>query len=292
MSWLSGCAASFLLMNCHHLSSLCSHHLQIESYLCIKGMFCLFYYFLLYFRSFLRIWQPQEPQIACILPLHTHVSPWTRQYHMITSQTTALESAALADTDYPHRHLPGATNPAQIRNPATPSTLHNDIGANHHHTWISHRGIVSNTSGDRTSASISVWEGLQSAQPMMRTATLRTTRIMTRGPGGFILWGMALVLSCGVLTRKEVKDGGSRRAGDVEQDGGMKIGMPTANDSDDKHAILSIKGRHDGSRNVLGIKVVQCFTRPLLPTPPNTNISVPRSTHTPQPPQSHGSPLI
>ncbi len=173
-----------------------------------------------------------------------------------------------------------------------PSTLHNDIRANHRHTQIPHKEIVCNTSGDRISASISVLEAPQSAQPTMRMATSSTTRMTTREMGGFILQSVALVLSWGVLNQKEVKDRGSRRVRDIEQDGGMKIRTLMPNNSDDKHAPLSIKGRPRGSTNVLVIKVIQCFTCPLLPTMLNTNIGILCSTHTPQPPQSHASPLI
>ncbi len=173
-----------------------------------------------------------------------------------------------------------------------PSTLHNDIGANRRHTRIPHKEIVCNTSGDRISASISVLEALRSTQPMMRMATLSTTRTTTREMGSFILQSVALALSWGVLNQKEVKDEGSRRARDIERDGRMKIRIPMPNDSDDKHAPLSVKGRPKGSTNVLVIKVVQCFTCPLLPTTLNTNIGILRSTHTPQPPQCHAPPLI
>ncbi len=70
---------------------------------------------------------------------------------------------------------------------------------------------------------------------------MRTVR-----PERFVLWGRAMGLPCGGLTQKERRDGRLRRAGDVEWDGRMKVGTPTLNDSDKKHALLDVEGEPSG----------------------------------------------
>ncbi|SJL03262.1 uncharacterized protein ARMOST_06614 [Armillaria ostoyae] len=136
------------------------------------------------------------------------------------------------------------------------------------------------TSGDLTSATILAWEGPRSAQPTMRTTT---------GTGGFLLQGGALALSWGGLTWKERRDGGSRRAGDVERDSRIKIGTLMLNDSSDKYIILDIEGGPSGTMNSTRIMAIQQFACPPLPKANNT---LPHSTHTPHTPQSHVSPII
>ncbi|SJL18596.1 uncharacterized protein ARMOST_22193 [Armillaria ostoyae] len=112
------------------------------------------------------------------------------------------------------------------------------------------------------------------------------------GDGGFLLRGGALALSWGGLTRKERRDGGSRRAGDVERDGGIKIGTSTPNDSDDKHTLLDIEGGPSGAMNSARIMAIRRFACPPLPTPPKANNALPHSTHAPHTPQSRVAPII
>ncbi len=148
------------------------------------------------------------------------------------------------------------------------------------------------TSGDLTSAAISAREGPRSAQLTTRTATLSTTTRMTTETGGFLLRGGALELSWGGHTRKERRDRGSRRAGDVERDGRIKIGTSTPNDSDDEHTLLDIEGGPSGAMNSARITAIQRFACPPLPTPPKANTALPHSTHAPHTPQNRVSPII
>ncbi len=49
---------------------------------------------------------------------------------------------------------------------------------------------------------------------------------------------------------KESLEGTHWRAGDIEEDAGMKIRMPAAHDDDDGHALLSFDVRLEGATTV------------------------------------------
>ncbi len=120
--------------------------------------------------------------------------------------------------------------------------------------------------------------------------TLRMMRMV--GPEGFVLWGRAMGLPCGGLTRKERRDRRFRRVGDIEWDGGIKVGTPMPNDRDYKHALLDVEGGPSGITIPARITAVGWFARPPLPTPPNTNIGLPHSTQLLHAPQSRPSPVF
>ncbi|PBK78705.1 hypothetical protein ARMSODRAFT_1011248 [Armillaria solidipes] len=90
----------------------------------------------------------------------------------------------------------------------------------------------------------------------------------------------------------EKRNGPYRRAGDVERDGGEKIGTPTPNDSNDEHALLGIEGGPEVATNAPEITDVRHFARQPLPAPPTTNIGLPRSSQSLHSSRSHASPLI
>ncbi len=58
------------------------------------------------------------------------------------------------------------------------------------------------------------------------------------------------------------------------------------------YALLDVEGGTLGASNATTTVAIWQFSHSPLPAPPNINIGIPRSTHTPQPPQSHGSPII
>lgn len=126
----------------------------------------------------------------------------------------------------------------------------------------------------------------------MGMATLSTMMTVTMGIGGCLLWRGALALLLGGLTLKEQRDRWHRRMAGIEWDGRIMIRTPTPNDSDDEHPFLGIK---EGSFSItifIKIIAVQYFSHPLLPDPPNTNISFSCSTQSPHTPQSHASSII
>lgn len=80
--------------------------------------------------------------------------------------------------------------------------------------------------------------------------------------------------------------------GEGEQDGRIKIRTPTANDSDDEHALLGIEGGLLGVTNATKIVAIRQFASPLSLTPLKSNIGLPQSTDPLQPLQSHASSII
>ncbi|SJL03773.1 uncharacterized protein ARMOST_07130 [Armillaria ostoyae] len=102
----------------------------------------------------------------------------------------------------------------------------------------------------------------------------------------------ALGILGGGLLCKEILWEKHRRVGDIEEEGGTKIGTPTAHGDDDGHTLLRIDGGVEGTTNVPTIIVIRQFSRPPLPAPPNTNIDVPRPMQPSQGPHIRISPII
>lgn len=77
------------------------------------------------------------------------------------------------------------------------------------------------------------------------------------------------------LLSKETVWGKHGRAGDIKEEATTNIGMPTAHNDDNGHAILGINGGVKGATNTLRIIIIQQFTCPPLVAPLNTDMDVP-----------------
>ncbi len=137
-----------------------------------------------------------------------------------------------------HSHSPIATPTHTL---TLPSISPIEIGANRCRVHLLHTTKVWYMLRDSISAFISMLEAPQNPQLMTRT-TMPSMMIMTiTGVGEFLLSSGAMALSWGGLTQKEGRNGGHRRAREVERDGGTKIGTPTANQDSSDYTLLGAK---------------------------------------------------
>ncbi len=185
-----------------------------------------------------------------------------------------------------------ATNPTPIPIPTHPVPPGIDIGTYCRRIRLLHTTRMYAVSEDSTSAVISAWEGLPKAHIATTTTTNETTATTT-------MWAGAVMLHCGAMRRsrggileKESLEGTGWRAGDIEEDGGTRIGTPAVHDDDDRHTPLGFDGRLEGATNVLRTMILRPLPRPPPPASPNINISVPCTMDLPQPPYTGEFPII
>ncbi|PBK93590.1 hypothetical protein ARMGADRAFT_1030188 [Armillaria gallica] len=171
-----------------------------------------------------------------------------------------------------------ATNPTPIpisTHPVPPSI---DIGAYCCRTRLLHTTRVYAASEDSTSADISAREGI------LKVHIAATTTAT---------WAGAIILHCGAMRRsrggileKESLEGTRWRTGDIEEDGGMKIGTPAVHNDDDRHTPLGFDGQLEGAMNVSRTMILRPLPRPPPPASPNINVGVPCTMDLPRPPHT------
>ncbi len=94
--------------------------------------------------------------------------------------------------------------------------------------------------------------------------------------------GGIVVLHCGALglyrgrnLGMESVEGRRKQMGDIEEEGGRKIGMPMAHDDNNGDALLCVEGGLGDAMNAPKIIDLGPFPHPPLPASPNINIGIP-----------------
>ncbi len=94
------------------------------------------------------------------------------------------------------------------------------------------------------------------------------------------------------LQRKKEMQEGCRRVGGYEQEGGVTIGMPTANNDDDRHTLWATSRQLNSasiSHKILAIPPPWLLSPPTLTL---SNIGLPHMAQYPYTPKTHASPIL